>query len=237
MHDRKLAVILAERPNWQSRSRPRLAATLVASALLISALLVLVRFTSEDEPLTELEVHLLSPEQELVPEPVVPIVPELIEELPLSALATTDTPLIPDEPPQERDWYAQFDDVVKATVESQQKSYSVNPVFDEKRRQAAVKFAPSKAPQQKPIWENVERDQMGRRILVSGDCYRVVDDPNVTNYEMFREFQQYMVYCTKYKRSAKELPWVNEIRDRHEYMTDRFVKSDGVDTILLAELQ
>jgi len=37
MYDKKLAAILAERPDWQSKSRPRLAATLVMSALLISS--------------------------------------------------------------------------------------------------------------------------------------------------------------------------------------------------------
>ena len=79
---------------------------------------------------------------------------------------------------------------------------------------AAEQFRPSRAPVKKPIWENVETDQLGRKILVHGDCHRVIDDPNVGSNEIFRTFGQYIVFCSNYQRSPQELPWVDEIRDR-----------------------
>jgi hypothetical protein len=100
-----------------------------------------------------------------------------------------------------------------------------------------VKFAPSRAPQKRPIWENVERDQLGRRILVSGDCYRVVDDPSAVNNEIFRMFQQYMVYCSKQGSSPQELPWVEAIRDRYDYLTQQATVGADDRTDLFATLQ
>jgi hypothetical protein len=107
---------------------------------------------------------------------------------------------------------------VQRFVNEQQKTYSLNPVQDELRRQAAEKFRPSRAPVKKEIWENVEVDQLGRKILVSGDCHRVVDDPGATRQDAFREFHQFIVFCSKYKRTPKELPWVEEVRERYAYL-------------------
>ena len=67
--------------------------------------------------------------------------------------------------------------------------------MDQKRRAAAEKFYASLAPEKKEIWDNVETDQLGRKILTAGDCYRIIDDPSAANYDLWREFQQYFVYC------------------------------------------
>lgn len=218
----------SERPAWQRWVRLRLAAGIVLATVFVAAIIGLVRFAGEDERRPELELQLVVPEPTEPPEPVTridpePIPPRAIDEPVTPVDAVADMPEAPREPRSGKpvpatDWYAQIDEVVAATVASQQRVYSVNPAFDQKRRQAALKFAPSRAPLKKPIWENVETDQLGRKILVSGDCHRVVDDPSAVNNEIFRTFQQYIVYCTKGKSAPQELPWTEEIRDRYDYL-------------------
>jgi hypothetical protein len=130
-----------------------------------------------------------------------------------------------------------MDAVVADVVSGGQRVDSINPVFDAQRRHAAERFRPSRAPVEKPVWENVATDQLGRKILVSGDCHRVIDDPNVGSNEIFRTFGQFIVYCSNYKRSPQELPWVDEIRDRRVYLqADPEIRgADPVDVV--AELR
>ncbi len=99
-----------------------------------------------------------------------------------------------------------------------ERDYDVNPAFAEKRREAAVKFRPSAAPPRREIWDNVETDQLGRKILVYGVCHRVIDDYSAANYAIFREFQQHLVYCRYGGSAPQELPWVEEIRDDYLYL-------------------
>ena len=207
---------------------------------LIGALVFLVTFAVDDEAVAELEVFLIEPKQPVPVEPVIgeepdPIVVEAIEEMPVDPLPDVAPPVEVDVPAS-RDWYSQMERIVKSDAASDQRMYSVNPVFDEKRRRAALQFRPSRAPVEKPIWENVETDQMGRKILVSGDCHRVIDEPSAARYEEFRTFHQYITFCSKFKRQPKELPWVDDIRDRHVYLQPEDVH-DNTRTDLLAELQ
>lgn len=238
--------ILPARPAWQRKARRRFAASITLATLVVAAFIGLVRFTAEIEAPFELEVQLLSPEPFVAPEPVTEAVPvpELIEPQPLEAVdspsdSTPDTQEEPQEPAPQRDWYSQMDEIVAATVASQQKVPAVNPAFDQRRRQAAVKFAPSKAPRKKPIWENVETDQLGRKILVSGDCYRVIDDPSAVNYEIFCTFQQYIIYCsTPHRTRQNNHPWVKEMRDRYDYLAQQESGGDSLDSdhpIIVAE--
>ena len=62
----------------------------------------------------------------------------------------------------------------------------------------------------------VEKDSLGRTILVSGDCHRVIDDPNVGSREKFLTFDQFFVFCGKSKRGPQELGFVKELRNRRE---------------------
>ena len=112
------------------------------------------------------------------------------------------------------DWYAMIPDAAKTILDTFPREYSVNPNFEEKRRVAAERFRPSRVPVDHPIWENLEKDTMGRTLLVSGDCYKVIDDPNVGNREAFLIFGQYISSCASYKRPPQELGFVSEIRDR-----------------------
>jgi hypothetical protein len=225
-------------PTWQRGARPRLGASVLIATILVAAIILGIEFPAEPDALDEIEVFIVSPRQ---PEPEPPVTEDLtpLEEV-IVEQVDRPAPLVRPEPEQieqaPRDWYAQMDDVVDSFASEQQKTYALNPVQAELRRNAAQHFRPSRAPVEKKIWENVETDQLGRKILVSGDCHRVVDDPSaVRNYD-FRTFHQFMTFCSKYKRQPKELPWVEEIRERHVYLQPDDEQRD-IRTDYYAELQ
>ena len=150
------------------------------------------------------------PEELLQPEAIVePIeVVEPVEQLAPAAAHATD-------------WYADADSAVQETVTTANHVDSMHSVFDEKRRQAAINFRASRAPVKKPIWENVETDQMGRKILVSGDCYRVLEDSRATYYEIHRQLGQYITYCNANNDKPMGVAWVAEIREDYAYLNYR----------------
>jgi hypothetical protein len=217
---------LATHPDWQRGTRTRLLASLAIAGFLIITFILTTDFGADPEPIGEIQVTLRAPDihetPQLPAEELEPLqVQEAVRELqPLADIARPSTTAAApaERAPVSRDWYAAMDEVVAAVVAEEQKTYSVNPAFDAKRRQAAEQFRPSRAPVAKPIWENVETDQLGRKILVSGDCHRVIDDPNVGSQEMFRTFHQFIVFCSKHDRQPQELPWVAEIRDQRAYL-------------------
>ncbi|MDH3613352.1 MAG: hypothetical protein OES10_08720, partial [Gammaproteobacteria bacterium] len=108
---------------WQRKARPRLAACMVLAALLIGAVVTLTRFDVDVEEVLELELQLLTAEAETVPEPVesepeaVPLEPP--EELLRPLESVVENPQVEQEPVAQRDWHAQIDAVVKATVAEQ----------------------------------------------------------------------------------------------------------------------
>lgn len=216
------AFVELDRPRWQTVSRQRfLVGVLLATAMLAS--LVLIRFSPSLAVPDRLDVRLVpatetpSPPVEAVA--IVPIIPVagpanllLPEAAPDSAPAPAETPSAG------RDWQQQIVRAAAATPDFAAGAPSVNPGFDTRRRAARQQFRGTRATPPRPIWENVERDQLGRTILVSGDCWRVVDDPSAVNAEVFREFQQYIVQCRQTIETPRELPWVDEIRQRYDYL-------------------
>ena len=212
--------ILSGRPAWQRHSRNRLTVAMLLATVFIAAFIGLVRFVTDIEPPFELEIQLLHETTPVIEDPPLAAEPEEIAQIPVLPLVRLAAPVISPEEQPSRDWYALTDAAVKATIEDYSKTYSIHPQLDRKRSEAAVKFAPSRAPIKKPIWENVEIDQLGRKILVSGNCHRVLDDPSAANNDIFRTFQQHIVYCTYQKSVPKNLPWVDEIRDRHAYLSN-----------------
>ncbi len=233
---------LATHPDWQRGTRTRLLASLGLAGLLIATFIFTSDFTADEEPVDEIEVTLTAPREiELPAPPVEELEPLIIEETlrELPALAEIVEPAAPDVQPEEpapalRNWRDEMDRVVADVVAENEKTWSVNPAFDARRRAAAEQFRPSRAPVEKPIWENVARDQLGRRILVHGDCHRVIDDPNVGSNEFFRTFGQFIVYCSNYRRPGRELPWVDEVRDRRVYLQPDPEVSDGARRDLVA---
>lgn len=206
-----------EEPLWSRRPGRRLALNLIPASLIVASVLITLRLPVIDQtqPLAELFVRILVNDIEEAVQS--PFVEEVTDEPapPPTAMQTLSPPVSETiEPSELTDWYAQIPDAAKKLLDTLPREYSVNPGFDEKRRVAAEQFRPSRAPVEHPIWENVEKDTMGRTLLVSGDCYKVIDDPNVGNRDAFLVFGQYISSCAFYKRPPEELGFVSEIRDR-----------------------
>lgn len=226
-------------PDWQTDSEKRLRFSMLFAAVVIAMLLSLARLPAPVPlaPLLELVVEIV--QQTPLPEPQ-PIVEPAVE-TPLPAPAESRppappaavAPLQPDPfapavtaadpagtaPP---DWEELRDEAVVAAIDEAEKIVSINPTLDAARREAKVRFRASLAPEQAHIWDNVEKDQLGRTILRDGNCFHVLSDPSAVNREVFETFDQYTVYCefSFGKRKGEELPWVEELRQRYPYLRD-----------------
>ena len=119
------------------------------------------------------------------------------------------------------DWDSARDQAVQEYLDSQIETYGYfHPDLADKRRRLSERYQPRTHPIPKPIWENIEKDALGRSVLRNGDCFKVLDDPNVGSREAFEMFGQYMAVCTYQKRNPKNLPWVADIVQRYEYLRD-----------------
>ncbi len=206
-------------PDWSGQAQRRLLVSCAMSAFCIVTVLLVLRFpvAERSQPLSELLVRILVEEvrPDLADAAEERLTEERVPEQRVQPDGATDEHQEPvKSPTRSRDWYAQIPEAVSSALDDLPRQYSVNPVFDEKRRRAAEKFPPGKAPREVPIWENVEKDTLGRTVLWSGDCYRVLDDPNVGSREAFETFGQYMVSCLASSDAPEELPWVREIKSR-----------------------
>ncbi len=218
--------VFHEQPDWSRRPGRRLALNFLPATLVVVAVLAVLRLPVVEQslPAAELLVRILVDDVEQVVEsPFVEQVDAQVdspvaEPLPADEVPAESPPVItePGAPADTTDWYAEIPDAVAAYQDSLPREYSINPGMDERREEAAERFYPSRAPVQRPIWENVEKDTLGRTILVSGDCYRVLDDPNVGSRDQFQTFGQYFVYCSKSNRTPQELGFVKELRNRRE---------------------
>ncbi len=198
------------------------------AVLLLAALLLLVKFSplpvlqlkkielrllvDTEPPAAEPAVSEELAEPEAVVDPIEPV--ELVEPAELAEVV---------EPAESQvtDWYADAESAVQEAVTTANHVDSMHAAFDEKRRQAAINFRPSEAPVKKPIWENVETDNIGRKILVSGDCYRVLEDPRATYYEIQRQLGQYITFCNANRQKPMNVAWVADIRERYAYLNYR----------------
>jgi len=212
--------VFHEQPDWSRQPGRRLALNLLPSTLIVVAALAVLRWPVAEQslPLTELVVRILVAEaDEILPAPEEELPEELSAE-PSPVVqgvdaAPVEEPAIEDSRPA-TDWYALIPEAANAVVTERPREYSINPLMDEKRRHAAEKFRPSRAPVKRPVWENVERDTMGRTLLRSGDCFRVIDDPNVGNRDAFMTFGQFLITCGRSSGRPQMLPWVDEIKNR-----------------------
>ena len=221
---------------WRGSPRGRLAFCMLIAALLVAGALSLLRYPVASVSLDPVDLFVriveIEPEHpeeiaettppEPIPEALPP--PEVVEPLPEPQPPPEQESVAEDidHPEPWTDWRAIGEEVVKEVVESEAKTVSVNPVFDEKRAIAAVKFRPSEAPEKKEIWDNVEKDYLGRTILRDGDCYRVLDDPSAVYRDVFENFTQFMTFCEGGGSGGVELPWVAEVREQHAYLQRRF---------------
>ena len=224
--------LLPAKPHWQRQARPRLAAGMLLATLLVAIVLASLRVPLPPllRPGPEILVRLLpelieplaKPREEPLAEPAIEPKLESVEmEAEAAAPEQSQQPAAAglDEnvelPP---DWYGKLGAAAKAAVDDMERIVAVNPGMEAKRRAAAEKFYASRAPEKTAIWDNVETDQLGRKILWSGDCYRIIDDPNPATYEIWREFQQYFIYCRFGDSEPKMLPWVDDIQARYLYL-------------------
>jgi hypothetical protein len=220
MHTLQQTVL--DRPLWQQQVRKRLAVNMGIAVLLLAALLLLVKFSPLPElQLKKIELRLLADTEPAAAEPAEPedlVEPEAIVEA-VEAIETSEpTEVIAPAEPQVTDWYSEVESAVQETVTTANHVDSMHAAFDEKRRQAAINFRPSQAVIKKPIWENVETDNIGRTILVSGDCYRVLEDWRVTYHEIQRDFGQFITYCNANMEIPMNVAWVADIRERYAYL-------------------
>lgn len=230
-------------PGWQLDSDRRLRVSMLLAAIIVVALLSALRFpvAGSPLPLTEIVVRLIERATEAVAEQTVvedqeeetppvtgeqepastPAAPAEVSPVPLEATDRVAGLFPPFEIQIIEDWHEFGAEVIREFVANLHKPVSVNPVFDEKRRQAAIRFRPSAAPVELHPWDKVEKDQIGRTILqLGGGCSRVLDDPSAVYRDIFETYTQYIVECaiTFGKRKPQELPWVADVRARYAYL-------------------
>lgn len=188
-------------------SRRRLVVAHVVSAALITLLLTLTPAPRYDvllpsDPTLEISMTQIDPQPETRP-PTEPPTAAAVAPPDIPAPSVTDAMEAASEPAESEqeeatakiDWYARLEDIAENSDQFRPETPSMSPAFDEKRRRAALQFAASTAPIKKPIWENVEMDQMGRKILWHKGCYRVIEDNAVTRRWVHENFTQYIVFC------------------------------------------
>jgi len=168
----------------------------------------------EMTPIKEVKVRSKIPVEEQVPPAVAP--DTVTETFPAGADSGGDGEPV--------DWDVEREEAIREVLDAtaKEQGYSVNPPFERAREEAAVRFRASVAPEERHIWDNVEKDQLGRTILRDGNCFRVLNDPSAANRWAFENFDQYVVYCDFVfgKKEGRNLPWVEVIRERYPYLRD-----------------
>jgi hypothetical protein len=214
-------------PAWSGGGQRRLFVSMVLAALFIAGGLSLLRLPDVPDwpPVLELVVQIIKQApSEVAAEDASPST---------AAPASAETLRDADDPPPTAgtqdlqdsrpytDWNAASERAVDSYVDSQLEDYGyVNRDLAERRRRSAGQYQPGTRELPKPIWENVEKDSLGRSVLRSGDCFKVLDDPNVGSRYTQETFGQYLVQCAYIRRPPKNLPWVEDLRERYEYLQD-----------------
>ena len=232
-------------PQWDDGREQRLLASMLLATLLVAGVLSVLRLPPLPEipGLFEIMVRIVQPAEDragadsgMASEAVeeqAPAPPEAAESAAAPAPAAIGEVAEPVEPAESGyDWAAARERAAAEYVESQRENYGY---FDsrlaETRREGPRRYAPPVHEPKKPIWENVEVDTLGRKVLRSGDCYKVLDDPNVGSRVEFEVFGQFMTKCVYQRRLPKLLPWVPDIVDNVDYLREPtgYVKGEDGD--------
>ena len=213
---------------------------MLLAAVLIGAALLLVKLPLDSEIGAEpIVVQLLADKPdapENVPDDVAE--PDPSDDARIEEIAVAETPLPTREsveaPRTPTDWREAIKSATSETVTAMHNDESLHPGVAEAKRLAGINIAPSRAPVKKPIWENVETDQMGRTVLRNGDCYRVLDDWRATYQDIQRDLGQYIMYCDAADDTVIDVKWVAGIRQKYAYLrhTDGEIPQDEIDAIL-----
>ncbi|HZD52333.1 MAG TPA: hypothetical protein VE175_04755 [Woeseiaceae bacterium] len=127
--------------------------------------------------------------------------------------ATTEAPV---------DWYVELEQAAAAVGDrAAEEPKSMDPEFDERRRIAASRYAKPRTNKPPPPWKE-EKDPYGRTLLRRGNSYMILDDPSGINRYAFETFERHMIFFTEPfgRRRPKNLPWVETIRARYDYMRE-----------------
>ena len=234
--------VSAGSPQWNDGGEQRLLISMLVATLLVAALLSVARLPviPEYAPLVEFIVRIVREPADDVRIPA-QAEPVLEEHLSVEDTPGEPSPVVGDETTSTAevasrdtvwsvDIAATSEAAIDAHLDRLESPYSVNPLVAAKRRAFEGSYQPRTRARPRPIWENVEEDQLGRKVLRSGNCYRVIDDPNVGSQYAFREFGQYIVTCTAHDPAPRDLPWVAEIRERHSHLKyrDAYVAEESV---------
>ena len=208
---------------------------LSAAVLLFAISWLRLPIPSESPPLTQFVVDLVRTVKDVPFTTPIEIPVELPVESPESTSETVETSLptqsvineVSEAGTEEEianqtktDWQAESIAAVQDVLDENARTYSVNPNFDEKRRQAAKTYRPSEAPIKKEIWDNVEKDYLGRTIWRKGGCYKILDNPSAVYRDVFETFERYMTYCDG--SNEEYLIEFDEIPGRYDYLEKEF---------------
>ena len=215
---------------WDDGREERLLLSFLLAAAIVAVALALIRIPSLPPfvPVMDLVVRLVQPEAQRSEEAAAsettssaepaPAEPSRSRAEPGPVVQTPDA-VVPAAPDQTLDIDTLREDAVQQYLErTEDQAWAFDPRVDELRREGRLRYQPPTIEQPGPIWENVEQDQLGRTILRDGDCWKVVDDPNVGSQYQFQEFGQYLTMCTFQPRAPQELPWVATIREQYDYL-------------------
>ena len=220
-----------EAMGWQGRPGRRLAFAMSLAVFLLACVMSFLRYPASVISFDRAELRVQIVESKLAAPA------ELPESIPTEPAAELEPDTSPQSGPAVQaagipapsiDWQALSEETARDIARSYSQTFSVNPVFAGKRRVAAEQFRASRAPEKRFIWDNVEKDYLGRTILVHGDCFRVLDDPSVVYRDVFETFTQYFIFCGNGASSGRELPWVAEVRARHNYLQRQFDVREGI---------
>ena len=219
-------------PPWNDGVEQRLLVSMLLASLLVAGALSLIRMPSVPawSPMVELIVRIVQVAPAALPEPQALVSPEpVLEPTQEQALTEESAPTMGRDVLEENrrgvewgiDWDAAREQAVQEYVDSQEETYGYfKPELAEKRRSLSERYQPRTRPLPKPIWENVEIDTLGRSVLRDGNCFKVLDDPNVGSREAFEMFGQFIAVCTWQPHIYKPLPWVADIVQRYDYLRD-----------------
>lgn len=208
--------------DWNDGRDQRLMISMLFATAIVAALLSVVRMPVAPDlaPITEMLVKLIreSPQTKPAERPRETPPPDVPAEERSIQPASDAAPPRDIAPAPTNDWEAVSQAAISDHLDALAAPPSPNPVLDAKRRAFGDRYQPPTREPPRPIWENAEPDQLGRTVLRSGDCYRVIADPNVGSQDKFHMFDKHIVMCTFYRRLPQELPWVAEIRERYHYL-------------------
>lgn len=129
---------------------------------------------------------------------------------------------VPEAPAARVDWYTELERAAaEVGARAAETPPSMHPEFDELRRVATLRYGKPQVNARAPAWA-AEKDPYGRTLLRRGNSYMVLEDPRLFNQYAFETFEKHMIFVEipLGKAPPRNLPWVETIRARYEYLRE-----------------